>query len=403
MKLLKKILIFLFIVLVAIQAPFVYRRYLLGQLSNKISETAKISQDTPRPQNEGFTEYKGIIHAHTNLGGHSTGRFDELVKASNANGLDFVLMTEHYSPTFDTASLTLNGVYGKTLFIGGNEIETADRDRFLMIPGSAEAISLARMPTNAVIEKLHAENRLAFVAYPETLKTDGGNFDGIEIFSLYTAAKQLNPFVTFFDLIWSGRSYPELLFASNFRRPDANLARYDAAAATRKASLFAGTDAHSNVGFHIFGDDAGHKWIDIKLDRYEMMFRIVRTHALLANDTPMTRENLLAVVKQGRFFTGFDSIGDTEGFMFTAESGTEKKQMGDDVPLASANLKVFSPAAAHIVIFKNGAKFAEEFNTNELTAKPDSPGAYRVEVYQNALGPPFDTMPWIISNPIYVR
>ncbi len=403
MKLLKKILIFAFIVLVAIQAPFVYRRYLLGQLSNKISKTAKISQDTPRPKNENFTEYKGIIHAHTNLGGHSTGRFEELVKASNANGLDFVLMTEHYSPTFDTASLTLNGVYGKTLFIGGNEIDTADGDRFLMIPGSADAIGLAKMPTNAVIEKLHAENRLALVAYPETLKTDGGQFDGIEVFSLYTASKQLNLFVTFFDLIWSGRSYPEILFASNFRRPDANLAKFDATAATRKASLFAGTDAHSNVGFHIFGDDAGHKWLDLKLDRYETMFRIVRTHALLANDTPLTRESLLATVKQGRFFTGFDSIGDTDGFMFTAESGSERKQMGDEVSLATATLKVFSPAAAHIVVFKNGVKFAEEFNANELSAKPDSPGAYRVEVYQNALGPPFDNMPWIISNPIYVR
>ena len=177
----------------------------------------------------------------------------------------------------------------------------------------------------------------------------------------------------------------------------------NATAQTRRASLFAGTDAHSNVGFHVFGDDAGHKWLDLKLDRYETMFRIVRTHVLLADDTPLTRESLLAAVKQGRFFAGFDSIGDTEGFMFTAESGAERKQMGDEVPLANANLKVFSPAAAHIVIFKNGVKFAEEFNANELTARPDLPAAYRVEVYQNALGPPFDTMPWIISNPIYVR
>jgi hypothetical protein len=31
------------------------------------------------------------------------------------------------------------------------------------------------------------------------------------------------------------------------------------------------------------------------------------------------------------------------------------------------------------------------------------PGAYRVEVYRDDLGQPFDKVPWIISNPIYVR
>jgi len=403
-KFLKRSLLIVLAAILLAQIPFAYRRYKFGQLRNKINEIAVASQEIPKPTNPNFTEYKGIIHAHTNLGGHSTGRFEELVYASNANDLDFVLMTEHYSQMFDTASLTLNGVYGKTLFVGGNEIDTSDADRFLMIPGSADAFGLAKVPTASVIDKLHAENRLALVTYPETLKSADANFDGIEVFSLYTASKQLNPFITFFDLIWSGYSYPELVFASNFKRPEDNLAKYDATAARRKTSLFAGTDAHSNVGFHIFGDDAGHKWIDLKLDRYATMFGIVRMHLLAAKDAPLTRESLIATVKQGRFFTGFDSIGDTAGFMFTAESGSDRKQMGDEVPLASAaSFKVFSPAAAHIVIFKNGVKFAEDLNVTEMSSKPDGPGEYRVEVYQNALGTPFDTMPWIISNPIYVK
>jgi hypothetical protein len=35
--------------------------------------------------------------------------------------------------------------------------------------------------------------------------------------------------------------------------------------------------------------------------------------------------------------------------------------------------------------------------------EPQGPGEYRVEVYRELLGSPFDKMPWIISNPIYVR
>ncbi|MBK7932714.1 MAG: hypothetical protein IPK01_04305 [Acidobacteria bacterium] len=320
------------------------------------------------------------------------------------NGLDFVLMTEHFSPNYDTSSLTLNGTFGKTLFIGGNEIDTSDADRFLMIPGSADAPGLARMPTEQVIEKLHAENRLVLVTYPEKLRSWNASFDGVEVFSLHTAAKQLNPFVAFFDLIWSGSAYPELVFASGFRRPDANLSKYDVTAATRKTSLFSGTDAHSNIGLHLFGDDAGHKWITLKIDPYATMFGIVRTHVLIANDKPLSREILIENIRQGRYFVGLDVIGDTTGFQFWAESAQGNGYMGDVVSLGNKlTLRSTSPISARFVLFKDGAEVANGSGSNELSFVPSEPGTYRVEVYQNDLGAPFDAMPWIISNPIYVR
>src|SRR5687768_8185558 len=136
-KLVKRILLILLAVLIAVQAPFIYRRYKIGQLAAKVEELNKASRENPPIFDAKYKEYNGIIHAHTSLGGHSTGSFDELIAAANANDLDFVLMTEHYSDAYDTSALTLNGVYGKTLFVGGNEIDTADGDRFLMIPGSA--------------------------------------------------------------------------------------------------------------------------------------------------------------------------------------------------------------------------------------------------------------------------
>jgi len=167
-KLIKKILLIALAVLVAIQIPFIYRRYEIGRLADKIAVAQANRAVRGDPQ---YKEYKGIIHAHTSLGGHSTGGFDELIAAANANDLDFVLMTEHYSDQYDTSALTLNGVYGKTLFVGGNEIDTADGDRFLMIPGSADAANLRNMSTTAVIDKLHKENRLALITYPEKFKS----------------------------------------------------------------------------------------------------------------------------------------------------------------------------------------------------------------------------------------
>lgn len=403
-KLLKRILLILLAVLIAVQAPFIYRRYKFGQLSARLAELN--SERTPPAADTKFKEFKGIIHAHTNLGGHSTGSFDELIAAANANDLDFVIMTEHWSDTVDTAALTLNGVYGKTLFIGGNEIDTADGDRFLMIPGSADAASLRKMPTRAVLDKLRAENRLALITYPEKFKSWDSQFDGIEVFSLHTNAKRMNPFTAIFDGIWSFPAYPELMLASYFRRPDENLRKFDEIAAKRKVSLFAGTDAHSNIGFHLFGDDAGNKGLNIKIDDYATIFRLARQHVLIEKDKPLTRENLVDALKAGRSFIGFDVLGDTTGFSFYATNGVGEKVEALDLT-QNFFLETDVPLLARRAFFRDGKEIAT-FSPWDKVKRQDrfqiaGAGTYRVEVYLDQLGPPFDKMPWIISNPIYVR
>ncbi|NOT49488.1 MAG: hypothetical protein HOP17_17325 [Acidobacteria bacterium] len=397
-KLIKRILLILLAVLIAVQAPFVYRRYKLGQLAGKVAELNSVER--PPAADRKYKEYKGIIHAHTNLGGHSTGSFDELIAAANANDLDFVIMTEHWSDTIDTAALTLNGVYGKTLFIGGNEIDTADGDRFLMIPGSNDAASLRKLSTNVVLEKLHAENRLALVTYPEKFNSWDSNFDGIEAFSLHTNAKKMNPFTAIFDGIWSYPAYPELMLASYFKRPDENLRKFDEIAAERQVSLFAGTDAHSNIGFHLFGDDAGNKGLNIKLDDYATIFRLARQHVWIDSSKQLTRESLIEAIKAGRSFIGFDVLADTSGFKFESLSALD---MGLEWSPDHHGVRVTSPLRGRIVILLNGEKFDEVASARSREIGLSTPGTYRVEVYLDQLGPPFDKMPWIISNPIYVR
>ncbi len=394
-KLLKRIVLILLAVLIAVQAPFIYRRYKVGKLAEKISA---LNSQRKEPVDSKFKEYKGIIHAHTNVGGHSTGSFEELIAAANANDLDFVIMTEHWSDTIDTAALTLNGVYGKTLFIGGNEIDTADGDRFLMIPGSADAASLRKLPTAEVLAKLHAENRLALVTYPEKFKSWDSGFDGIEVFSLHTNAKKMNPFTAIFDAIWSFPAYPELMLASYFQRPDENLRKFDEIAATRKISLFAGTDAHSNIGVHLFGDDAGNKGLNLKIDSYETIFRLARQHVLIEKDEQATKESLIEALKAGRSYIGLDVLADTTGFRFEQVDRFE-----DGISPNHAGFRIHSPIPARMVVLRNGDRLFEEANTTSVEVDLSGPEGYRVEVYLDQLGPPFDKMPWIISNPIYVR
>lgn len=395
MKIIKRILLVLLVLLLLAQIPFIYRRYQTGNLAQKIAslESQRTTYTDPN-----FKEYKGVIHAHTNLGGHSTGTFEELIAAANANDLDFVLMTEHVTETYDSAALTLNGVYGKTLFVGGNELDTTDGDRFLLIPGGGEAAKARMSGTGAFLEAAKRENKLALITDPERFKSWDSSFGGIDIFSLHTAAKQMNPIAAFGDLIWSYPSYPELTFAKNFQRPDANLARFDEISAQRNISLFAGTDAHSDMGFHLFGDDGGKKLINIKLDPYETIFRIARIHVLIAKDKPFDRETLIDAIRAGRYFVGFDALGDTTGFRFEKLSPGETFQDGSTPNHGGYRVRL--PIPARVVAYPKGI----QYETNGPVVELDLPRATdRVEVYRDDLGPPFDKMPWIISNPIYIR
>ncbi len=400
MKLWKKIVLILFAAVLLAQIPFIYNRYKFGRLHDKIANLQTQRIENPNPS---FTDYKGIIHVHTAIGGHSTGTFDELIDGAAKNDLDFVVMTEHTADLYDTFALTLKGKIGNTLFVNGQEVETAT-DRFLLLNGSPDAGKMNRVAANDFLNRIHNQNKLAFITYPEKHQDWNENFDGVEVFSLHTNAKKMPVFFVLFDALWSYYSYPELVLAKYFQRPDENLQKFDEVTQTRKSTLFAGTDAHSNIGFHLLGDDAGNKLINLKIDRYETIFRAMRNHVLLETGKPLTQENLLEALKNGHCFVGVDSLSDTKGFSFSAENGAEMKIMGDEISLgANTNLKIFSPQAARVVVFKNGAKFFEQSDTTETNLPIKETGTYRAEVYLDSLGMNCDKMPWIISNPIYVK
>ena len=400
MKLWKKIILILLGILLLIQIPFIYHHYQISQLADKIS---LLKTQRTESENQNFNDYKGVIHVHTSLGGHSTGSFDELIDGAQKNNLNFVVMTEHTSELYDTSAQTLQGIHGGVLFVNGQEVNTAT-DRLLLLPGSAEAVQANHLQTDEFLQKNHALNKIALITYPEKFQTWNSDFDGIEIFSLHTNAKKMNPVSAILDSVWSYYSYPELVLADYFKRPDENLQKFDEITKQRRTTLFAGSDAHSNIGFHLFGSDTGGKFINLKLDRYETIFHLVRTHILLEKDQQLSQENLLAALKNGHTFIGFDVLSDTRGFSFSAENGADNKIQGDEISLLQGvNLQSAAPQNARFIIFRDGEKVTETAETAKINFQAKEKGTYRVEVYLDALGSPFDKTPWIISNPIYIK
>jgi len=254
--------------------------------------------------------------------------------------------------------------------------------------------------TPAFIEPFQKEGRLAFVTYPERFTTWYSTFDGIEVFNLNSNTKSMSYVSFFLDALWSYRKYPELTLAEHLSRPDENLQKFDEVARKRRITLFAGSDAHSNLGFHLFGDDSGNKHFNLKFDDYTTIFRILRTHVLLERDKALTQQTLLDALREGHCFIGFDVLSDTKGFSFSAGA----RVMGDETTLAETpNLKVAIPQSARIVLFRDGSRISEVHDVREMGFQARERGVYRVEVFMDSLGSPFDRLPWIISNPIYLR
>ncbi len=395
-----KIIIGLVLIAVLSQLPFVINRWQTARLYSKIRDLSKNPHVTKPTQ---YNDYKGVIHAHSFLGGHSTGSFDEMIAASGANGLDFVVVTEHTNHLFDTSAMTLRDFHSNTLYIGGNEISVNDGNRFLVLDGFPELAKLERLNTPEFLREVHNRNRIAFVTYPERFKGWETEVDGSEVFSLYTNAKSMNKVMFALDMIWSFRAFPDLTMAKYFRRPDSVLKEYDRVTKSKRLTLFAGSDAHSNLGLHL-GDDSNNKFFNLKVDRYETIFRLVRTHVLIPRAAKLQKDNLLRALKAGNSYIGLDILGDSSGFMFSAFKDGEVHIMGDELIFEDAvDLSAQAPKTGRFVIFLDGEKVFESGQTTQIRYTARRKGAYRVEVYQDILGSPFESMPWIISNPIYLR
>jgi len=377
----KKILIAIALILLLSQIPFAYRRYKLRKLSAVVAKVNSRPGLTMGTSLQDRSESKGVVHVHSFLGGHSSGSFADIIAGAKANQLDFVIMTEHAEKDFDTAAMTLQGVHNDVLFINGNETVAANGDRLLKLPDNT-----------------------SIVAYPEQFKNwDTPNLNGVEVYNVYTNARQANPIKAFFDVLWSHRAYPDLLFALYYERPTEALKKWDQALARAKLTATPGNDAHANVGLNL-QDGAGKTLAGIQLDPYETSFHLIRLHVLTDLNKTLDPNQLLEAIKAGHCFIGFDLLGDTSGFNFTAQTRTETKIQGDEIALgADIHMQIYTPVASRILLFKDGAVILNESGITRKDFPVTERGVYRVEVYLPEVEAIIGEKPWIISNPIYVR
>jgi hypothetical protein len=395
----KKLLLLTVVFLLVSQIPFAYRRYKLGRLSAAIQ--AVNSERRTSDTKDSFVEYRGVIHVHSFLGGHTEGTFQEIISAAKTNELHFVVMTEHVESLIDTSAMTLKGTHSGVLFVNGNEVKSANGDRLLVVPGDASLDGSDKLAADQIAANSRSRGALSVIAYPNEFKSSGNTYDGIEVYNIFTNARKINLLVAFFDALWSHYTYPDLLFGNYYQRPVEELKKWDELLNHGQLVATAGNDAHANIGLGL-NDSSGNRLLGFKLDPYETSFHIVRVHVLIPSGKSLETTTLLQAIKAGHCFIGFDVFGDTSGFRFEVSNAAAIQ--GDEIPFQKdLRLSVNIPVSSRLVILRNGEVVLDETGITTKEIPVVDKGVYRVEVYLPQLGKPVGDQPWIISNPVYVK
>lgn len=349
---------------------------------------------------------RGAFHIHSTRSDGS-GSVDAIADAAARAGLQFIILTDHGDGTREPdAPAYRNGV----LTLDGVELNTT--------AGHYAVIGMAQSPypiaghASDVIDDVRRLGGFGIVAHPGSPRPSLSwqewetGFDGLEWLngdSEWRDEPRLplaRALLTY--LVRAPESLGRLL-----DRPDAVFRRWDTLAQTRRVVALAGTDAHARLGFQQRTDpDTGA--FHVPIPGYEPSFRALSNHVVigspLTGDATLDARMLIDAIRKGRVYGVVDALASPGALSFTAKSGSHAIEMGDVIaPQGDVVMRasVIAPSSTRLVLLRNGARVSDVTDAALEKNVGREPGAYRIEVYtSDAPGGP--TVPWIVSNPIYV-
>jgi hypothetical protein len=379
----------------------------------------------------GWTEYRGILHAHSRYSHDSTVSLEEILRVLKATHIDFVCMSDHPIQGRADFSLQWRGLHDGKLFIPGFEMKEG------MMPfGVASGVVLSNQTESATLAKQISENGgLLFYAHSEEPREwERPELVGMEIYNIHTDFKRYRGGLLSLlpDVLLSERKYPEHVFRTLFQKPTDLLQHWDELNRKRHITGVSGNDAHQNVGLRViytssdtirvddtspkaprefklnwltrgllricFGPLApGRQLFHVQLDPYERSARFVNTHVLAEFSS---EPSVLDALRAGRVFVGFDMIADSSGFSWSATLGTNQVVMGEAMTFSQeARLHARSPLPCRFTILKDGVSLIQQ-EGRALDWTPPRAGKYRVEAELQVLQ---KWVPWVYTNPIELR
>jgi len=395
---------------------------------------------TTLPPLPGLQDLRAVIHCHTLLSHDSRGTLEEYIAAAKATNTRVFLITDHPSDKHDFFKDGFRGLHEGILFLPG-----AEQDGFLLIP-LAPMKCAGQERAQADIDTVNKTGGVAFASHIEGWPDALWNMPGLLGTEIYNVHYEIlhrpefkdidsNP-MKMVTLIKAAQQYPQETFGALQSEMTDYMRRYDKQTAAGRFVAVNANDSHQNTGLVIKGGDTadkvvledplGDKIADVptamvkmlgielpadlgpgqvgfkfQLDPYEQSFRHSSTHLLAPSlDVP----SVLSALRAGHCYVAFDWIADPTGFRFQAQGTDKPALMGDEIAYKQGmKLTAALPLPAQIRLIKDGQPVSlpeADKAVSTFSYQPTGPGVYRLEAWLQVGD---RSLPWIYSNPIYVR
>ncbi len=329
-----------------------------------------------------------VFHVHSKYSHDSDGSISDIVSAAKKNGISVIFLTDHTNPEIFTHCP--EGEIDGVMLIRGEEISF---EGSILALDTVQSITRGDKTRQQVIDEIKSQGGIAGIGHLDEsnpFTVEGYQFVGIH--NLHSDAKKI-PWIMFpkiwLDAVFYRKSYSdEILLHDLVRKSNEELKEWDNLLETRKVTGVGEVDAHQNL-----------KVLGVHIDPYKKIMSIMHTFLLVP--PVWERKDLHEAIEKGRAFVGFSIIADPSGFNFELCSPNGNTFiMGDEVEFKEGlDFRVQLPAPAKILLIKDGETIAET-RGRELNYRCEEAGVYRVEARVKLDG---DELPWILSNPIYVR
>ena len=330
-------------------------------------------------------EIEGVYHIHTL---HSDGKrsVDEIAKLASQASLDFIILTDHGSPNRE--SYACQGWKEGVLVLAGTEI-SASRGHLVALGFNLPSRNFSLETEHSVYE-INGVGGFSIIAHPYSkTRWSWGEFvdySGIEIMNADSMLRK--------DIFVSLPYLPALLLKPKYfllkivDSPNRNLRKWDELNALRPIFGYFSVDAHL---------------------LYRPLFDSLHLHLLLqrplSKDFDQASQQVFAALKEGRFYNSIHAAAHGQGFRFWGEKEAKTITMGSEAILDSpVVLHIHAPFSftAEIHLIHNGKDIYSSTEEN-VSYAASQPGTYRVEVILKERSPLGKNIPWIISNPIFLR
>lgn len=329
-------------------------------------------------------EIEGVYHIHTTYS-DGRGRPDDVVAKASAAGLDFIILTDHGNPNYD--SVAFQGWKEGVLVLAGSEL-SVNRGHLVALNFTPPETPFSQQAEEASYQVV-AAGGLTIIAHPysKTSWTWGPEFplSGIELITA-DAMLRRNFFwmLPYFPLLALKSEIPTLKMLT---RPEKNFNKWDELSQKHPVYAYYSTDAHILYG---------------------PLFSLLRLHLLL--DSPLSgdfeedRQLAGKALAQGRFYNTIEAAARASGFRFWGERGKKFISMGSKIKAgAPVTLHIKTPFSFKIEshLLHNG-KILLRSAEQKTSYKVTRPGTYRAEVFLKERTPLSDKVPWILSNPLWL-